>query len=76
MFTIDDARNAMKTAEIHLARSPAVDGGTVRITWIPAKNAFTLQHTNRDGAVVSTTTSTTLESIFGAFDEKAKKATR
>lgn len=75
MFTIDDAKAAMKTAEIHLARSPALDGGTVRITWIPAQNTFVLLHTNRDGATVTRTTSKTLEGVFGAFDEKTKPAT-
>jgi len=73
MFTIEDARAAMKTAEIHLAVSPTIDGdGRVRISWLPGSNTYVLLHTARDGAVVSKTTHKKLESIFAVFDEKTK----
>lgn len=70
-FTIDDVRNAMKTAEIHLAAAPAADGGRLRITWRPAPNTFFLSH-ERGGEVVSKTNGKTVEAVFAAFEEKAK----
>ena len=52
MFKVEDVKEAMKTAEIHLATAPAREGGRLRLSWKPWAHSFQLVHT-KDGATVA-----------------------